>query len=1302
MKQAKNIKGNTMIDLHVHTKYSLLDAIIEPEELVLNAVKQGKKAVCATEHGNVISSIELYKLCKKHDIKYIYGCEFYICNDVHVKDSKNRYHHLIVLAKNEVGRKNINKLVSLSTQYEYYKKPRIDWKLLKQYKAGLIVMTACMAGEIPKLLMGRLQAKDMIEEDTQALDMLPLAQKQNGFELAKIVANRYKQEFGEDFYIEIQAHDVSEQLSLNKKLVQLAKELDIEFVVTTDAHYLNKEDQKYHSVWVQIGTTREVGEIYNDCYIMPDKIIENTLIKTISQEDAIKAMNNTHVIADKCNVELPLRDPKLPHTEIPSTFKSELEYIQYLCVEGWIKKRISQKSKEEQEKYKKRLRYELDVLEKMGYLGYFLIVQDYKSQVYEVGISRGCFRGNAIVTTQQGNKKLKDVAVGDKVITADKSFNTVLATHSYDIQEDLVSITTQDSLGNQLNAQATFDHKIAVYKGDAPKWVQAINVEVGDMLYSPIGEIIKVVDKDIVENVSTTVYDLTIDNFANYVLNGFTVHNSAGGSLVAYLMDITDLDPIAHDLYFERFLDVSALDLLEKGIITKKELKIPDIDLDFSKRKRENVMDYVISAHGRENVCALGTFNYVWGKGAIRDIGKVLGIPHKETDKMAKKIDGSMDFKDVMELGVLDEFQNEYPELFEYANRLSGLPKAFSSHACFTAGNQVLTDMGYKDIENIAIGDMVFTHKNRFQPVVNTTKHEAKSIYSYSTIINKATLVTPNHPILIKQQLGNGQYSPQKWQAVEDMKIGDLVGVPIIKTEIDFQHKELPTNKKDFWWTLGLYFSGGWINQTRQGTKVYIQCNKLDVKDLLTRTKNILGKPNKQLQKGDTVTLIYTQVQSSMVTIFEDIGCFRGEKHIPPYIYYAFKDAISSFIDGILFLKKSNKLLVTQNKSTVYGLFQCVAKVYNTPIKVTLSDSVNSLNKYYKCTIPSLKDNPTWKYDREFNYLWVKVEDIHKTNTTDNVYNLTVLDDSSYTVNGVSVHNCGIVLSNEPITDMGAVDMKESMPVLMHDMHDAEDLGMVKFDFLGLKTVDVIYDTLELIGETDELIAPHNIDWNDKAVWREFAKGNTALIFQFSSPGMRQVLQSMQAESIHDLTVANALYRPGSLAFIDDYVKRKNGLEKPVYLHPDLESVLKSTYGIIVFQEQLIEIGKLAKLANPDILRKATGKKDVELMAKVKPELTQGLQRRGWTTEQVNELWDIMIEFSKYSFNKSHSAGYSVLAYQTMFLKVHYPKEFLLASIYSEEGKIDELIDCYMEAKRLGIDIVKPTWRNISGHSKLV
>lgn len=828
-----------MTHLHVHTKYSLLDGMIKIEELAQKLTALNQKAIAITEHGNLYSSVEAYKTLSEFGIKAITGCEVYICDDVNVKDKNSKYYHLILLCKNEVGRLNLQKLVSQSSLYKYYGKPRIDFEMLKEYSDGLICLSACMAGEVSRALM---------DGDTS---------------LAEHIVTKYKALFGNDYYIEYQAHSNTEQQKLNLQLVELAERLNIKYVVTCDSHYLNKEDKKYHDIFVQIGTVREAGEIYDDCYIQSEQEVLNNCKSTQQYND--KAIKNTQEITDKCTNTIPLSAPIIPHVDIPTKFKSEIDYLKYLCNEGLKKKGFMKWTLEEWDNYltetveksgkiikrkmveynslqeiknvyKQRANYEMHYISKMGFEGYYLLVHSYVSTVKRRGIARG----------------------------------------------------------------------------------------------------------------------------------------SGGGSLIAYLCGIVDIDPIKYGLYFERFIDVGALGLLEQGLITKKQLKIPDFDCDFSPSDRVEVVQSIVDKYGQENVVSLGQFSYLKAKGAIKDIGKVLGIPFDERNEITSQI-GDETLEQALDLGLLDDYKDKYPELFDYCLHLQGLPKSFGVHPC------------------------------------------GKCICMQNADYYNAT-----------------EYSPEK----------------------------------DEW-------------------------------------------------------------------------------------------------------------------------------------------------------------------------------------------------------------------------------------VLQGDMHTADDLGLVKIDLLGLRTLDVIYDVLDMIGEDYDYIAPHKINFNDKEVWNEFALGHTDCIFQFESSGMKQMLRDMKCDSIENLSAANALYRPGSKDYIPNYVNRKNGIEPIVYLHPDLEPILSKTYGIIVFQEQLIEIGRLAKLSNPDELRKATAKKKQKLMDKIEPELKNGLMNRGWTQQQVDTLWTDILKFAKYSFNKSHSSAYAITAYIIMFLKVHHTVEFFTANINSYVGDIKQVVKTINEGKRMGVEFKFDNWRNV-------
>ena len=805
-----------MIHLHVHSMYSLRDSIIKPDELVEKLKSLKQDAVAITDHGTALGSVEIYKLLKKNNIKYIHGCEMYICDDTSIKDKSSKYHHLVVLCKNEVGRLNLNKLMSLSNNPEnFYSKPRIDIKLLSQYKEGLIVLSACLAGEVSRLIEG------------------------GDIEAAKNKAIQYKELMGDDYYLEIQSHLDETQISVNKTIVGISKELNIPCVVTTDAHFVKEDDRKYQNKYAFNGAYKEDGESYIDCHIQSEQEVREKLYY-LDKSFIDELIDNTHKIANMCNVSMPLSAPIMPVVDTPEEYKNNKEWLITLCVDGF-------KSK-------------LNI--------------DYNSH-----------------SMVDESKKLKRPIWDDDL-------DEIIGWEEYQLSSEQIE-----------------------------EYIDRFHYELNSL-----------------EKMGFIDYILLVYSYANKGSRRGIARGSGGGSLINYLTNITDIDPIEHGLYFERFIDVGALDLLEKGKITPEELKVPDIDLDFSGDSCKEVLHWLYDRYGEDKVASIGKYGTNKTKGTIRDMCKVLDIDLSTADIIAKAfenyeiseidnmLDGDIDREASAETAI--EMVCRYPELFEYVRKLCGLPKSFGLHAC-------------------------------------------------------------------------------------------------------------------------------------------------------------------------------------------------------------------------------GKIVATQDLD------------------------------YY---LPSCYDEDGIRY-------------------------------------------------------------------LQGDKHSIEDVGLVKIDVLGLRTIDQEYDTLEQSKESVDFINPKQ-DYHDERVLDIFRKGDTLGIFQMSSPGMRQTLKKMDVRGINDLSVANALFRPGSISYIDNFCNRRKGTEEFEFLHPDLEPILKDTYGIMVFQEQLIEIGRMAKIHNPDDLRRATAKKEIDLLNQVKPELEEKLKTRGWTQEQFNQLWADMLEFAKYSFNKAHSSAYAIIAYNTAKQKAYYPAEF--------------------------------------------
>lgn len=1158
------VNEDNFINLHLHTAFSLLDGMSKPEDVAAKVKKLGQKGFAVTEHGNVHSSVKMYKLAKENGLKFIYGVEFYICDDRFEKDKTKKYYHLTVLAKNEQGRQNINKLTTLGYLEGFYFKPRIDFDLLTQHKEGLIVMSGCMASELQQALAGGKIGNGDIEITS------------GNIERGKEIAKRYFETFGSDYYLEVQSHRDSRQQQLNRAIVDIGNDMGIKYVATADSHFVNEDDLELHKIFIAIARNKddyEADETYLDTQIQSEKEAWN-LLKSLSEIERNEAIRNTMVILEKCTASLPLSAALIPEVKVPLGFETQADFLKELCNKGWVFRKINRKDKRLIEKYKERLMYEFNAIVEMGFEGYYLLVYGYANSVERRGIARG----------------------------------------------------------------------------------------------------------------------------------------SGGGSLVAYLLNIVDIDPIEHGLYFERFIDVAQLDLLRDGVITREELKIPDFDLDFAPEERDLIVQNIVEEHGQEHVAALGQFGYIWSKSAIKDVGRVMGVPFDVTNAITKALDDdTIDGAILSNNHAIIQYERLHPKLFEYARKLEGLPRSYGVHPCFTEGHLVMTNKGYKEIQEIKNGDVVLTHNNRFMNVVNTTKNVSNNLMSLKIMGSESITTTENHPFYAKERKDKRKkiYGSPIWKNACELSKGDMIGIAINSNSLIPKLDNLPSNDKDFWWMIGRYIGDGWTFERMNGHKEYrvIICDDKFSNKVSQMEDKIKSMFKCTIMKDKTTDKLCID-HKSLFDYVNSFGKYAHGKRLTQDIFNLPVDYLEKFLDGYFesdgyIDKQGYQTVKTVSKELAFGIQACIHKVYNTicsmstmpPQQETIEGRmVNSKKRY----LLSFKKH-TSKKDRSFfenGYIWTPFKDSEQINGDHEVYNFSVLDDNSYTINNMIVHNCGkVVTIDKAVYYTGLSASKDGEMVLQIDMKDAEALGLVKIDVLGLRTISVIYDTLQMIGKNVEYI--RNLNYGDLEVLSVFRGGFTDGIFQFESEGMKNTMKNMQPTGIDDLSAVNALYRPGSMKYIDNYIARMHGMEKFEYLHPDLEEILGVTYGIIVFQEQLISIGRLAGMRNPDLIRQATGKKDAKKMAKAEPEMRSGLYARGWTKEQVDTLWEIMLEFSKYSFNKAHSQAYAIIAFICAFLKKNHPLEFMCAWLNSLEGKDNEKFEtAYKEAKRMNIKFNKPTFRN--------
>ena len=369
--------------LHVHTEYSLLDGFSRVKKLIPKVKELGMKSIAITDHGCMFGVIDFYKACIKENIKPIIGCEVYTASRT-LKDKdpnldKNQG-HLILLAKNNNGYQNLIKLVSTAYVEGFYYKPRVDVDELRKYSSDLICLSACLGGDISQALL------------------------EGNYEKAKNKALEFKSIFGkENFYIEIQNHGSKEQQEVNESLIKIAKEIDVELVATNDVHYVERKDAKIHDILMCI----QMGKTINDPFRMKFEGDEFYLKSREEMEklfpNNLEAIDNTLKISNMCNVSFDFDTIHLPKYDVPEGY-TVFNYLKELCFKG-----LNERYKNPSDEYIERLNYELKVIEKMGYVEYFLITWDFINFAKENNIMVGPGRGSAAGSIVAYTLKITDI-----------------------------------------------------------------------------------------------------------------------------------------------------------------------------------------------------------------------------------------------------------------------------------------------------------------------------------------------------------------------------------------------------------------------------------------------------------------------------------------------------------------------------------------------------------------------------------------------------------------------------------------------------------------------------------------------------------------------------------------------------------------------------------------------------------------------------------------------------------------------------------------------------------------------------
>lgn len=506
----------SFVHLHLHSEYSLLDGACRIKDLVTSVKAKGQNAVAVTDHGNMYGVMEFYEEALSQGVKPIIGCEVYVAQRTRydrMSDLDTSPYHLLLICENMEGYQNLSKMLTHAWKEGFYRKPRVDDELLSKYHSGLIALSACLAGSIPRAILD------------------------DEIELAYDRAKYYNDLFGKgNFFLEIQDHGITEQKKVNKTLIKMSKDLDIPIVATNDCHYVDKEDASVQEILLCIQTRKTIND--KDRMKFPT---EEFYIKTEEEMSALfpgvlEAIENTQRIADRCNIEFKFHETKLPRFKVPNG-ENNYEYLRRKCYEG-LKKYYGESP---DKAIIDRLERELDVISRMGFVDYYLIVSDFigyaKSNHIPVGPGRG----------------------------------------------------------------------------------------------------------------------------------------SGAGSLAAYCIGITEVDPIKYSLIFERFLN-------------PERVSMPDFDIDFCTRGRQQVIDYVCEKYGRDYVAQIISFGRMAAKGSIRGVGRVLEVPLSLVDSISKQVPKTpgITIKEALEISkdLLEMYNTDatVKKLIDTAKKLEGMPKNTMTH----------------------------------------------------------------------------------------------------------------------------------------------------------------------------------------------------------------------------------------------------------------------------------------------------------------------------------------------------------------------------------------------------------------------------------------------------------------------------------------------------------------------------------------------------------------------------------------------------------------------------------------------
>ncbi len=1216
----------SFVGLHIHSDYSLLDGASQIPPLIDRALELGMSAIAITDHGVMYGAIELIKVCRSKGIKPIIGNEMYVINADIEHNTKKRYkkYHQVVLAKNTEGYKNLVKLTTISHLKGFqgkgiFARPCINKELLAKYHEGLIITSACLGGEVPQRILN------------------------NDLQEARKVAKWYKDVFGDDYYLEIQDHGSQEDRIVNVELVKIAHELNIKIVATNDSHFISCYDVEAHDALLCILTAKRITDDkrlrYSGTEYLKSADEMRQLFRDHLEDEVIEsAINNTVEVAEKVQPYSILGEPRLPNYPVPAGHTAD-SYLEEITWQGLLERLKCRHHSEVSPIYKERLLSELKVMQDKGFSTYFLVVWDYikyaRDQGIPVGPGRGCVLQDTKVMLSDGKEVfIKDVQVGQEVITHQGNIQTVTHKHEYDCDEEIVELEVANE-----TISLTQDHKIysvltqnctvkssytaTVCKPNCTRYCQIKPEQQYQLEWVEAGKLSK---NDFVVFPRVNSQELTII---------FDV--------LLYLPQIKTLRYDKQWIWYERGTN---------HLTTNKIPRYITFNRDFAKLLGYYIAEGYSRLGERESTVRFGLHKKEidYAKEIQELLAKVFGVQSKIVFHKTKK-----SLQVISYSRIIGEFLTALCGQYSKEKQIPEpiVIKGKSEYIKTLIAYMFRSD-GYSGNKEKTLAIKYTTTSSILASQLRLLL--ARFGYWASIIKNKKTQTN--------------------WSKEYSVK---LSGKQLLNWNTDFIEFPIGVKIQKFYRNDGFYLDDNYI---------YLKIKNINKKQYIGKVYDITV-PEDTSYIGNSIA-IHNSAAGSLVAyalkitnidpvhhglLFERF--LNPERKSMPDIDTDFCiDRRDEMIDYVTRKYGENNVaqIITFNRLTSKSVLKDVGRVLGVSFADT--DRLAKLipvarGKPAKLKVMISEDSPDPDFKKAYETETVKVYNDKK----EEIDSIAVRHwiDMAIRIEGTNktfgVHAAGVVISSQSLDEVVPLQKNNDGSVItQYFMEDLESLGLLKMDFLGLKNLTTIQKAADLIKEyhnteldldslpLDSIKAFQilekgtgkklNPDVNETQKLLE--AGNLEGIFQLESDGMRQIVKDLKPSGIEDISSILALYRPGPLdaGLIPIFINRKHGKEKVEYEHKILQPILKETYGVIVYQEQIMKIAQdMAgySLGEADLLRRAMGKKKVAEMEKQREKFIDGSTKNGVTPDIAEELFKKMLLFAEYC-----------LSYDTQILTIEY------------------------------------------------